>query len=70
MILDKVGGLDARMPAFVVPEKVRNEIDRISSVTGLSRGEIMRRALTLFLDAAANQINKIDNEVNNQEQTA
>lgn len=65
MLLDKPGILDARMPAFVVPEQVRNQVDEISSKTGLSRGEIMRRALTLFLDATVNQINKIDNQDNN-----
>lgn len=64
MLLDKSEILDARMPAFVVPEKVRNRVDEISFKTGLSRGEIMRRALTLFLDATVNQTNKIENQDN------
>ena len=52
MVLERVVIRDARMPAFVVPEQVRNQVDELSSKTGLSRGEIMRRALSLFLDVA------------------
>jgi hypothetical protein len=54
------------MPAFVVPEKVRNQVDAISNQTGLSRGEIMRRALTLFLDTAVNLINNDANQDNEE----
>ncbi len=56
MLLEVEPQLSSRMPAFVVSDDMRSKVDNIVQSTGISRGEIMRRALSLFFAEIANEI--------------
>ena len=61
MLLHTEPVLSSRMPAFVVSEEMRQRIDALAETTGLSRGEIMRRALSLFFAEITNEITESAN---------
>lgn len=62
MLLEVEPQLSSRMPAFVVSDDMRSRVDSIVKSTGLTRGEIMRRALSLFFAEIANEISNDANE--------
>lgn len=63
MLLQIDPQLSSRMPAFAVTEEMRAKVDELVKTTGLTRGEIMRRALSLFFREIANSDSEIANEV-------
>lgn len=62
MLLHIEPQLSSRMPAFAVTEEMRTKVDDLVKTTGLTRGEIMRRALSLFFSEIANGISEDANE--------
>lgn len=68
MLLDKAPQLDARMPGFAISETDRQAVDKIAAQFSISRGEIMRRALSLFFAQIANEISSNSNKPRNADE--
>jgi len=61
MLLSQPKRFNTSIPAVKVTEETAEELKQLSSKTGISVSELVRRALDLFLSEAANEISAPDN---------